>query len=229
MYRLKALRAKSANVSRPPGDRSLRRIAAVDSVTVRTHISAPREKVFALISDVAARPAWTNHFMKDYRLLTPRSVGVGAGARFRLDWRGGTRYVEFAIVEAHSPRRIVEHGRTGRLGRTRYGAEYELTSPAAGVTRVELTLWTEPENALERLRETLGFRSFMRKRSRRALDRLRAILEEPPDGQLPRATIAGYEPAKAPRFGARAGRGFRNEPDDGGLPAARPEPPKVAE
>ena len=229
MYRLRAVGAKSADRVRPSGDRSLRRIAAVDSVTVRAHISTPRENVFALISDVAARPAWCDHFMKDYRLLTPRSVGVGAGARFRLDWRGGTRYVEFTIVEERAPRRIVEEGRTGRLGRTRYGAEYELTSPSAGVTRVEVTLWTEPENPVERLREALGFRSFMRKRSRRALDRLRAILEEPPDGPLPRATIAGYEPRKAPRFGTRAGRGFRTQPDDGSLPASRPEPPRVAE
>ncbi|HLL86238.1 MAG TPA: SRPBCC family protein [Thermoleophilaceae bacterium] len=201
----------------------------MDSVTVHAHISAPREDVFALIADVAARPAWCDHFMKDYRLLTPRSTGVGAGARFRLDWRGGTRYVEYTIVDARSPRRIVEDGRTGRLGRTLYGAEYDLTSPSAGLTRVELTLWTEPENPVERLREALGFRSFMRKRSRRALDRLRAILEEDRDGPLARATIAGYEPRKAPRFGTRAGRSFRTEPDDGGLPAARPEPPKVAE
>jgi hypothetical protein len=27
------------------------------------------------------------------------------------------------------------------------------------------------------------------------------IFEERPDGELKRATIAGYEPAKAPRFG----------------------------
>jgi hypothetical protein len=31
------------------------------------------------------------------------------------------------------------------------------------------------------------------------------IFEEPPDEPLARATVAGYEPAKAPRFGAPAG------------------------
>ena len=202
---------------------------AVDSVTVRTHISAPREQVYALIADVAARPAWCDHFQKDYRLVTPRSEGVGAGARYRLDWRGGTRYVEFTIVEGRAPRRVVEDARTGRLGRTRMGSEYELTSPSTGLTRVELTVWTEPENAGERLREALGFRAFMRKRSRRALDRLRAILEEGGSEELSRATIAAYEPPKAPRFGARIGRGFLNHSDDDELPAERPEPPKVAE
>jgi uncharacterized protein YndB with AHSA1/START domain len=201
----------------------------VDALTVRTHISAPRERVYGLLADVALRPAWCGHFMNDYRLVSPRSVGVGAGARFRLDWRGGTRYVEFTIVEARAPRRIVEDGRTGRLGRTLYGAEYELTLAEAGLTRVALTVWTEPENPIERLREALGFRSFMRKRSRKALDRLRAILEEGADGELSHATIAGYEPHKAPRFGTRAGRSFRTQSDGGALPAARPEPPKVGE
>ena len=196
---------------------------------MHAHISAPRERVFELIADVAARPAWCDHFMKDYRLLSPRTVGVGAGARFRLDWRGGTRYVEFTIVEARAPRKLVEEGRTGRLGRTRFGAEYELTMAGAGFTRVELTVWTEPENPIERVREALGFRRFMRRRCRRALVRLRAILEEGPDGPLARATIAGFEPRKAPRFGTRAGPRFRTEPDDGGLPASRPEPPRVAE
>ena len=201
----------------------------MDSVTVRTHISAPREQVYALIADVAARPAWCDHFQKDFRLVTPRSEGVGAGARYRLDWRGGTRYVEFTIIKERSPRRVVEEGRTGRLGHTRLGAEYELTSPSTGLTRVELTVWTEPENAGERLREALGFRTFMRKRSRRALDRLRAILEEGRSEELSRATIAAYEPRKAPRFGTRIGHGFLNHSDDDGLPAERPEPPKVAE
>lgn len=201
----------------------------MDSLTLRAHIQATRAATYDLIADVAARPAWCDHYMCDYRLVSPRSVGVGAGARFRLDWRGGRRWVEFTIVEARSPRRVVEEGRTGRLGRTRYGAEYELTESSRGMTRLELTVWTEPENAAERLREALGFRRFLRRRTRKALDRLRRILEEGPDGPLVRATIAGYEPHKAPRFGTDMGRSFRNHPDDGSLPAGRPSPPRVAE
>jgi uncharacterized protein YndB with AHSA1/START domain len=201
----------------------------MDAITVHTHVSAAREEVYDLIVDVGARPAWCDHFMKDFRLVTPRSVGEGAGARFRVDWRGGTRYVEFTLVEARRPRKVVEEGRTGRLGRTRYGTEYELTSPSAGLTRVELTVWTEVENRVERLREALGFRSFMRKRSRKALDRLRAILEEGEGRPLSHATIAGYEPWKAPRFGVHIHRGPGDSTDDGRLPAARPEPPRVAD
>ena len=201
----------------------------MDAVTVRAHISAPRERVYELIEDVALRPAWCDHFQRDFRLVTPRSVGVGAGARYRLDWRGGTRYVEFSIVEARSPRKLVEEGRTGRLGRTRYGAEYELTSPSGGLTRVELTIWTEAENSVERFREALGFRSLLRRRSKKALDRLRRILEGEVEGPLAHATIAGYEAHKAPRFGTPMSRAFRDHAEDDGLPASRPEPPRVAE
>jgi uncharacterized protein YndB with AHSA1/START domain len=199
----------------------------MDTVTVHKHISAPRERVYELIADVAARPAWTDHYMEDYRLLTPRSVGVGAGARYRLDPPGATRYVEFTVVEARPPRRLVEEGRTGRLGRTGYGAEYELTEAGRGVTRVELTVWTEPENAIERLRESLRFRGWLRRRASKGLDRLRRILEEGGDDPLKRATIAGYEARKAPRFGTRAGRGFSDADGDTAPAEERPEPGRV--
>ena len=45
----------------------------------------------------------------------------------------------------------------------------------------------------------------MRRKTRKALDRLRMIFEEPDRVELKRATIAGYEPEKAARFGAYAG------------------------
>lgn len=198
-------------------------------VTVQTHISAPREQVYELIADVAARPAWTDHYTNDYRLVTPRSVGVGAGARYRLDAPGGTRYVEFSVVDARSPRLVVEEGRTGRLGRTRWGVEYKLTPSGRGCTRVEMTVWTEPENAVERLRELIRFRGWLRRRAHKGLDRLRKILEEGGEEPLARATIAGYETGKAPRFGTRAGRGFSAVDGEAAPPGARAEPGRVGE
>ena len=201
----------------------------MDAITVHSHISAPRERVYGLIADVAARPAWTDHYMKDYRLVTPRSVGVGAGARYRLDAPGATRYVEFTVVEAVAPRRLVEDGRTGRLGRTRYGAEYELTEPARGVTRVSMTVWTAPENLIERIRESIRFRGFLRRRARKSLDRLRRVLEENTGEPLARATIGGYEARKAPRFGTPAGRGFSASDGETAPPEARPQPGRVGE
>lgn len=196
---------------------------------MHSHISAPRERVYELIADVAARPAWTDHYMKDYRLVTPRSVGAGAGARYRLDAPGGTRYVEYTLVEAISPRRVVEEGRTGRMGRTRYGAEYELTEPARGVTRVEVTIWTDPENLIERIRESVRFRGFLRRRVGKSLDRLRRILEDGQGEPLARATIGGYETRKAPRFGTFAGRGFSASDGETAPAEARPQPGRVGE
>ncbi|MBA3421494.1 MAG: SRPBCC family protein [Thermoleophilaceae bacterium] len=201
----------------------------MDPVTVHAHISAPRSDVYALIADVAARPTWSDHFAKDYRLVSPRSVGPGAGGRFRLDGRGGTRYVDFSIVEASSPGLVVDEGRTGRLGRTRWRAEYELTEAAPGVTRVDLTISTDPENPIERLREAVGFRRFVRRGSDKALDRLRRILEEGGDEPAGRATIAGYEPRKAARFGTSSGRRFGGDLEGGALPAERPGPGRVGE
>jgi uncharacterized protein YndB with AHSA1/START domain len=198
-------------------------------VTVHAHISAPRSDVYALIADVAARPTWSDHFAKDYRLVTPRSVGPGAGGRFRLDGPGGTRYVEFSIIDARPPGLVVDEGRTGRLGRTRWTAEYELTEPAQGLTRVDLTISTEPENPIERLREAVGFRRFVRRRSSQALDRLRRMLEEGGDESAGRATIAGYEPRKAARFGTSSGRRFGGDLEGAALPAERPGPGRIGE
>jgi uncharacterized protein YndB with AHSA1/START domain len=201
----------------------------MDAFTVQTHVSAPRERVYELIVDVAARPAWTDHYMRDYRLLTPRSVGVGAGARYRLDAPLATRYVEFTVAEAAAPRRVVERGRTGRLGRTPYGAEYELTEPGRGVTRVAMTVWTDPENAIERLRESIRFRGWLRRRAKKSLDRLRRMLEEEDSKPPERATIAGYEARKAPRFGTRAGRGFSAADGETAPAEQRPQPGRVGE
>ena len=40
----------------------------VRQVTVDTHISAPREQVFDFVTDLAGRPAYTDHYLDDYRL-----------------------------------------------------------------------------------------------------------------------------------------------------------------
>ena len=201
----------------------------MDPVTVHTHICASPSDVYELIADVAARPMWSDHFAKDYRLVSPRSVGVGAGGRFRLDARGGTRYVEFTIVEARFPNLVVDEGRTGRLGRTGWRAAYELTEPSQGLTRLELTISTNPENPIERLREAVGFRRFVRRGAAEALERLRRILEEGGEVAAAPATIAGYEPRKAPRFGTSAGRRFGGGLEGGALPAQRPGPGRVGE
>lgn len=173
-------------------------------VTVSTVISAPREQVFDFVCDLAGRPAFTDHFMRDYRLARVDPVGAGAAARFQLRAPLAKEYAELQITEADRPRRIVEEIRVGRRGRNRSVALYDFIVEGGGTTRVELTTYSEPATPIDRLKE-IGAAGWMRRQTRKALDRLRMIFEEPPSGELKRATIAGYEPAKAARFGAHTG------------------------
>jgi hypothetical protein len=176
----------------------------VRQVTVSTVISAPREQIVDVVCDLAARPAYTDHFMRDYRLARVNPVGPGAASRFQLRGPLAKEYAELTIREVDRPRRIVEDVRLGRRGRNRNVAVYDFMPEGGGTTRVELTTWGEPATVVDRIRQ-LGAAGWTRRQTKKALERLRMIFEEPPDGELKRATIAGYEPAKAPRFGAPAG------------------------
>jgi uncharacterized protein YndB with AHSA1/START domain len=174
---------------------------------IRAHvtISAPREEVYDLIADLAARPGWCGHYQRDYHLTRPRASGKGAGARFRVKARMQKTYVEVTVVEAARPRLIREELRLWRLGRTRGFAEYELEPVGRGATRVALAVWTEPATRLDAFKESLGGRRWLRRKVNKSLNRLRLIFEdERRKKPLERATIAGYEPAKAARFGSTA-------------------------
>lgn len=170
--------------------------------TVHTSISAPRDEVFDLVGDLATRVAYTDHYMKDFRLTRPRSSGQGAAARFFLDAPLVSTWCELAIAEYDRPRRIVEQGRLWRVGRTRAVAVYDFVRESPSLTRVELTVWTEPATRLDAFKESLGARGWVRRQSKTALERLRRIFEEEREAPLARTSIAGYEPLKAPRFGA---------------------------
>jgi uncharacterized protein YndB with AHSA1/START domain len=176
----------------------------VRQVTVSTVISASREEIFDFVCDLAARPAYTDHFMRDYRLARVNPVGVGAAARFQLKAPFAKEYAELQITEVDRPRRIVEELAVGRRGRNRSLAVYDFSVESPGVTRVELTTLSEPATPIDRVRE-LGAAGWVRRQTSKALNRLRMIFEEPPRGDLKRATIAGFEPEKAPRFGVAAG------------------------
>lgn len=170
--------------------------------TVHTSIAAPREEVFDFVSDLAARVAYCDHYMHDFRLTRPRSAGVGAAARFTLATPLVSTWCEIAIAESDRPRRIVERARLWRLGRTPAVAVYEFLQDVHGVTRVELTVWTEPATRIDALKESVGARRWLRRQTKTALERLRLVFEEQRDAPLARASIAGYEPLKAPRFGS---------------------------
>src|SRR4051812_50139041 len=90
-------------------------------VTVDVHISAPREEVFDFVADLAGRPAWTDHYLSDYRLARPNPFGLGAAARFILKAPLAKEYVEIPVVVVESPKRIVQPARRGRRGRQGLG------------------------------------------------------------------------------------------------------------
>jgi uncharacterized protein YndB with AHSA1/START domain len=171
-------------------------------VTAKAFISAPREELFDFIADYGARPAWCDHFMEDYRLAHPDAIGKGAGARFRLDAPGYTHYVEVTIVEADAPRRMVESLHGGRNWRTNGEIVWELTREGRGLTGVEVTMASDPGTPREAFKEKFGSRRWTARQLKTALERLRVIFEEQPDKPLARASVAGYEPSRAPRFGA---------------------------
>ena len=79
---------------------------------------------------------------------------------------------------------------------------------------MELTTYSEPATPIDRLKE-IGAAWWMRRQTKTALERLRMIFEEPPREPLKRATIAGYESAKAARFGAHTGMDPARAPRQG--------------
>ena len=100
------------------------------------------------------------------------------------------------FAEVERPHRIVEVGRTGKNNRIRTLGVYELTDVEAGATRVRFTLQTAPATLSDRLMEGLGARRWLRRKNRRAMRRLRGILEESSRGgrverRGQRVTVAG--------------------------------------
>lgn len=162
-------------------------------ISLTTTIDAPRERVFDLIVDLGRRPAWTDHFLGDYRLERIPPVGQGAAARFRIDAPGGITYMETVIAEAERPYRMVESGRGGRLDRIPCRALWELREgPGEEMTTLVFTFSTEPRAIVDRLRE-LGRGGWWRRRWKRALDRLRELIESRAEGAIARASVAGAD------------------------------------
>lgn len=156
-------------------------------IAVTELIDVPRERVFDLLTDLAIRPAFTDHFMTDYRLQRIEPVGIGAAARFRLDhWRG---WADTAIAVAERPHLVREDGQGGRVNRVRLHTVWELAEgPSPASTELTVTFWTEPANIFDRIKER-GAHRRLRRDWKRALRRLRAIAEE--DAALDRVTVAG--------------------------------------
>jgi len=163
----------------------------VDPVTVSIVVSAPRERVFDYLQDIANHSEFTDHYLVDWHLTRMDSVGRGAGARFRVKAPGSRfSWADVTFTEVESPYRIVEVGRTGKDNRIRTLGVYDLVPAAAGTTRVRFTFETIPATLADRLMEGLGARAWTRRKNGRAMRRLRTIIERG-EGRGERVTVAG--------------------------------------
>jgi uncharacterized protein YndB with AHSA1/START domain len=174
----------------------------MDPVTVSITIARPREEVFAYLADVANHPEFTDHFLVDWRLTREDTFGSGAGARYRVRQRG-SRYGSGDVTfgEVAPPRRLLGYGRSGRFNSTRQLSEWVLEPASGEATRVTLTIETQTTTLGARVREALfGARGFARRRWKKALRRLQAILEDGEQRGV-RATISGG--ARKPATGFR--------------------------
>jgi uncharacterized protein YndB with AHSA1/START domain len=166
----------------------------MDPVTVSILIDAPREEVFDYLQDLANHPEFTDHYLVDWHLTRVDSVGRGAGARFRVKAPGNRfSWADVTFTEVERPHRIVEAGRTGKANRIRTLGVYELAPGAGGGTRVRFTFETEPATLADRIMESLGVRSWIKRKNARALRRLRSVIESAPPGERPagrRVTVA---------------------------------------
>jgi uncharacterized protein YndB with AHSA1/START domain len=163
----------------------------VDPVTVSIVISAPREQVFDYLQDIANHPEFTDHYLVDWHLTREDSVGRGAGARFRVKAPGNRfSWGDSTFAEVDRPHRIVEVGRAGKSNRVRTLGVYELAPAPGGATRVRFTLETQTSVLSDRMLEALGGRAWLKRKSEKAMRRLRSILERG-EARGERVTIAG--------------------------------------
>ncbi len=165
----------------------------MDPVSVSVVVSSPPEQVFDYLQDIANHSEFCDHYLVDWHLTRVDSVGLGAGARFRVK-APGNRYswADVTFAEVQRPHRIVEVGRSGKANRVRTIGTYELVPAAAGATRVTFTFESVPATFADRLLESFGARSWLRRKNLRAMRRLRGILEGEGDRERgPRVTVAG--------------------------------------
>jgi hypothetical protein len=157
-------------------------------ISVSKAVDAPREQVFDVVSELASRPAFTDHFLRDFRLERFESSGVGAAARMRI--AKPRIWMETVIVDAERPYRVAESGKGGRWDRMPILTAWEIVEgPGSATSVVTVRFGTEPGHPEDRLRELRFGERFYRRQWSTALSRLKDMLESgrPAD----RVAIAG--------------------------------------
>ena len=116
------------------------------------------------------------------------TLAASAREQLRRDRFG---WGDLTIVEAEPPRRIVARGRSGRFNRIRTVYDWTLTPNATGTaTDVAVSVQRDAAAPFDRFRDVFGGRWADKRRWRRALGRLEAIVERG-EGRGERATLSG--------------------------------------
>jgi uncharacterized protein YndB with AHSA1/START domain len=151
----------------------------VDPFTVSITIDLPREQVFEYLSDIANHAEFTDHYLVDWRLTRVESYGEGAGARFRVKAPFNRfAWADMTFAELQPPRKLVERGRGGKFNRIKMIGTYELSEPHPGKSRVDYTYETDAHVLSDLIAENFGGRAWAKRKAKKSLKRLRAILEE---------------------------------------------------
>ncbi len=160
-------------------------------ISAETEVDASREAVFALLTDLSLRPSFTEHFLGHFHLTRIDPVGIGAGARFRVETPFRSPWADTTIVELEEPFKIVEKGLAGRSNRIGTTTVWELTGAPGRLTKVTVSTWTTPTHPVDKLVEKLSGADFFQRRGwKEALHQLREIVE----GERPaaeRIAVAG--------------------------------------
>jgi hypothetical protein len=147
-------------------------------VSAEIDVDVSREEAFALLSDLARRPSFTDHFLTGFHLTRIESSGVGAGARFRFQLPFRKVWMDTTIEELDSPHKIVERGRGGRVNRIPQTTVWEVLEGPGGLSHVKVSHWTEPTNPVDKALEKLaGTARFEERGWREAMRRFRDLLE----------------------------------------------------
>jgi uncharacterized protein YndB with AHSA1/START domain len=170
-------------------------------VSAEIDVDVPRERAFEVIADLALRPAFTDHFVSDYRLLGVDSTGVGAGARFRFFAPPQEVWMDTTIREVDAPHRLTESGRGGRSNRMPSTTLWEIEPGPGSLTTIRVVYATEPAGLPARIREKAGLAAHWYRRDwAAALRRLRDLLES--DAPLSSgAGVGGGDRRPAPAAG----------------------------
>ena len=170
----------------------------MEVIAITADVPTGRKRLFTYLVDLANRPAFLDNFQREFRLSRVDSSGRGASARYRIGGPLSWHWAEFEIVELSAPRKVVELGRSGRVGRISTRTEFTLEDLGADLTRLTVTV-TAHGRWIDNLFVTLGGSKWLKRQYRKSLKRLCTLFADGPTAvAAQRATVAGLSHGSDP-------------------------------